>query len=342
MRRWKGTLLCLALLLSLTACGGKGEGEGGSLLGQAAGMDEEKTLLTVDGREVALWQCLYWLDRACGGLEEQYAQAGKTLDWSAAVEEGVSLKDYVKEQALGDAALYATVDNWAQLYGVELGEEQTQQIQQQWALQSQQAGGEEAWLAQLAAQGLDQSRWEALEQTGQRYALLYDAFCAGQGDLAAAEGAVEAYADQKGYVTVQAVRLPEGEDPQAAQEKAAALFSQLNGAQDLAAAFQAVAAQGESLGTLTVSPEEGTLPQAVAEAVAQLEPGQYSGVIEAEGAYWLMMRLSTDLTVPRAAYFDDMLTQAAQSAPVETEPEWADVDPEAFSTALQALRQEEA
>ena len=72
--------LALSLSLVLTACGGEGDGGGrASFLGRAAGISEEETLLTVDGRAVPGWRYLYWLAAACDQLAEEYRQLWEIL-----------------------------------------------------------------------------------------------------------------------------------------------------------------------------------------------------------------------------------------------------------------------
>ena len=120
--------LALSLSLVLTACGGEGDGGGrASFLGRAAGISEEETLLTVDGRAVPGWRYLYWLAAACDQLAEEYRAAGKELDWQAGTEQGTPAQ-WALRQALADTALYATVENWAERYGCALTESDRQQL----------------------------------------------------------------------------------------------------------------------------------------------------------------------------------------------------------------------
>ena len=75
----------------------------------------------MDGREVPAWRYLYWLTWGCDQLSEAYDEAGLTLDWSETVE-GTDLASYVRQQALDNTVLYATVENWAEQYQVEITE----------------------------------------------------------------------------------------------------------------------------------------------------------------------------------------------------------------------------
>ena len=55
----KKAMAVLLMCLCLSACAAPAETDG--ILGQASGLDEDETLLTVDSREVPSWRYLYWL-----------------------------------------------------------------------------------------------------------------------------------------------------------------------------------------------------------------------------------------------------------------------------------------
>ena len=153
MRRRHFAALGLAVLLalSLAGCGGeKAEEERTSgLYYEACGISPDAVLLTVDGREVPAWRYLYWLTWGCDQLSEAYDEAGLTLDWSETVE-GTDLAAYVRQQALDNTVLYATVENWAEQYQVEITEADQPELDSLWAKQAEEAGGEEEYLAQMA------------------------------------------------------------------------------------------------------------------------------------------------------------------------------------------------
>ena len=152
----KMRMTCLALLLCLllTACGGKEPGSQGrtSLLGEAAGLEEDAVLLTVDGREVTAWRYLYWLAWTCGQMRERYESSGTVLDWDTPVSGG-TLAQYVKDQALADTVLYAVVENLAEKAGYASSEE---------------VGAKAA----LPDMGLDEAQMAQLEDVGRMYGWL--------------------------------------------------------------------------------------------------------------------------------------------------------------------------
>src|SRR5699024_10581207 len=59
---------------------------------------------------------------------------------------------------------------------------------------------------------------------------------------------------------------------------------------------------------------DGTLPEACEEAVQALDEGQWSGVVEAEDGFYLLLRKPVDLEAVAPDYFDALLQAAADSA----------------------------
>ena len=153
MKRCIAFCLALGAALSLTACGG-GDTEGG-LLCEASGIRPDTVLLSVDGRDVSAQRYLYWLAYACDYIADYY-DSGEGIQWGDTVS-GQSLEDYAKDQALQNAALYATVETWAEDYGCTLTDEDRTAMDREWAARAAQYGGEEAYLAVLARMGLDRA-----------------------------------------------------------------------------------------------------------------------------------------------------------------------------------------
>ena len=325
--------LALALCLGLSGCALKKE-EDASLLGRAAELGEELALLTVDGREVPAWRYLYWLAFTCDQIREKYRDSGLTLDWETPVPGG-TLADYAKDQALADTALYATVENWAERYGCALSDTERAALAKTWEEQSAAHGGEEAYLKELADLGLDRLRSEELSKVGMLYAKLYG--------LCLIEGSeLDRLLDQAGGLTVDRILINAGEDREAARERAAEVFSRLNGAEDPAAAFPVLAAEGDdTAGPRTLTPGDGTLPQALEEAAEALEEGQYSGILESEEGFSILRRLASEGETLAGEAFDRLLQKAAESALVQTAPAYDRLDAAAFDKALTELRQAE-
>lgn len=339
MRR-RAMALALLLCLTLTACGGGGEdSRSQGLFQRTTGLEETEVLLTVGGREVMAWRYLYWLERCCERLQEQYRAAGLTLDWDAPLE-GVTLADYVKDQALADTALYATVENWAASAGLSLDDADRAALADSWEEQTAAHGGEEAYSQALADMGLDRQRAEELAAVGRLYAKLYRLSREEGSALAPAEEDLEAFARQQGRITVDRLLFPAGEDREAARQRAAEAFARLNTAADLAAEFQTLASGEDRLERNTFTLGDGTLPAALEEAAQALEAGQCSGILETEEGFSILLRRETDRSGLEESYFDSRLQAAAEAAEVRLTEDYRALDPAAFSAALSRARRQ--
>ena len=321
----------LVLCLSLSGCALKKEEEDATLLGRAAKLGEELALLTVDGREVPAWRYLYWLAFTCDQVREKYKDSGLTLDWEAPVTGG-TLADYAKDQALANTALYATVETFAERYGCALSDSERAALAELWAGQLEAHGGEEAYLRELADLGLDRPRAEELAEVGMLYAKLYDLCLTEGSELAELLGTPEG-------LTVDRILISAGEDREAARERAAEVFSRLNGAEDPETAFSALAAEGDDkAGPRTLLPGDGTLSQALEDAAKALEEGQYSGILESEEGFSILRRLVTEGGAQMGEAFDRLLQEAAEGALVKTTPAYDGLDAAEFDRALEELR----
>lgn len=333
------TALALLLCVTLTACGGKPDSRGqASFLGGAADMPEDAALLTVDGREVPAWRYLYWLAYTCDRVRDRYREAGTALDWSAPVTGG-TLADYAKDQALADTALYATVENWAEEYGCALTEEDRKTLETSWDEQAEAKGGVEAYLAALERMGLDKQRAQELEGVGLLYGKLYALYKEAGSALAPDQEALAAFGGESGLLTVDRILVAAGEDREAARQRAAEIFTRLNGAADQAAEFAALAAAGDDpAGPRTLRPGEDGLPDALMDAAAELAEGQCSGILESEEGLSILRRLPTDREALLDGYFDYLLQTAAENAAVKTEAAYGGLNAAAFYQALEDLR----
>lgn len=344
MRRRQFAALGLAALLafSLAGCGGKkaDEGRTSGLYYEAAGISPDAVLLTVDGREVPAWRYLYWLTWGCDQLKAAYDAAGLTLDWSETLE-GTDLADYVRQQALDNTVLYATVENWAEQYQVEITDADQPQMDSLWAKQAEEAGGEEEYLAQMADRGLERSEAEALCEDALLYRKLSQLSAESGSILAPGEGAVEAFAEEQGYLTLEWLVVPvtDEADRESCREQAASLFSQINASADPPAAFAALEeTYGTGDGARTFLPGAGVLPEAVEEAAKTLEEGQWSGILEADDGFYLLLRRPLDTAAVAADYFDSRLQQAAREAEVTTTSAFNNLEVPAFYERLTAAR----
>lgn len=297
MKRCLAILVLVCLLTS--GCGVKGEEKTESA--------EDAVLLTVDGRAVPLWRYRCWLNHACSQTEERYAAAGQSVNWDAETE-GKSLTETVKEQALADTVLYATVENQAERYGCTVSAEEV-------------PSG-----AELPLTGLNEVQERELLAVGRMYAALYELYCTEGSELAPTEEELSAFEVESGSMVLDRILISAGADREAARQRAAEVFSRLNGAEEPAAVFAALAAEGDDRFGPRRADESGW-DESLLEAARSLAAGQYSGILENDEGFFILLRQAADREELREAHFDSLLQAAAEGAEVVLEPQYEELCP---------------
>ncbi|MBR3570885.1 MAG: peptidylprolyl isomerase [Oscillibacter sp.] len=324
---WAG--LCLALCLTLCGCVAERPASAGedaapapvptSIPGRAAGIMEDETLLTVDGRGVPAWEYLYWLSLACDRARGQPAP-----DWEG-----------VREQALMNAALYKSVEALAERCGVAAGADDESAVAERWRRRCAAYGGEGGYLEEIARYGLNRERAEALFRVGLLYGKLRE-LCAEGGAFSPDAAELEKLSRESGEIVVDRILCADG-DRAAAKRRAEALFSQLNGASNQAALFSELTWEGsDHKGPRTL--KGGVFPEKLARAARELQIGQISGIIEADDGFSILRRLPPERESLLETWLRHTVEEAARAADVELSERCASLDVAAFSAALETLR----
>ena len=154
MKKLTAFALSLVLLLcALTGCAPKRSG----LFYELTGLDPSATMLTIEGREVPVEMYLYWVLYAADYIQKEFPDllsADGSINWEAETEEGITVRDYVLRDALDTAKMYVIVEKWAEDYGVTLGEDSEQAMEQELQAIAEQLGGQEAMERYLASKGI--------------------------------------------------------------------------------------------------------------------------------------------------------------------------------------------
>lgn len=322
-----GLLCCLIWFVSLCGCGVQTPDAvptptptPATLPGRAAGIMEQETLLTVDGRDIPAWEYLYWLSLACDRARGQSAAP----DWES-----------VKEQALMNTALYASVETLAERNGVQFTDADAAAVSERWRQRCEAYGGEADYLREIARYGLDRAKAETLF----RAALLYGklrTLCREGGTFSPDAAALDALAKESGAVRVDRI-LSTDWDYNAAKRRAEAFFKQLNGATDQAALFSELTWEGgdhEGPRTLT----DGTFDERLTQVAKALQIGQISGIIESSDGFSILRRLSPERDSLLETWLRRTVEETARKADVELTERYRAIDAAGFSSALEELR----
>lgn len=196
MKRWGwGVLIVLALVLA--GCGEQAAREAEGLYEQVTGIPAGQVLLTVDGREVPAWRYFYWLAYNCDYLSEARDAEGRVLNWEED-QAGQTVAQYVKQQALDTAVLYAVIGNWAESYGCADDAGDQTAIDQEWTALCSRYGGETRCLGELAWMGLDRSRADEFTRDYLRYSRLRELAATPGSALSPSEAELEAFTQETG------------------------------------------------------------------------------------------------------------------------------------------------
>ena len=90
-----------------------------------SGLTGDTVVATVGETEITADQLIYWINYSADNLLQYYSMygLGSELPWDTETEEGVTLADSVKKNALQTASLYALIPAMAQKEGLALSEE---------------------------------------------------------------------------------------------------------------------------------------------------------------------------------------------------------------------------
>ena len=346
-------IFCLALTLALGICCLGGCGKSGAsetgLYYEASGIPSDKVLLTVDGWEVTAQEYFYWLTYNCDYISSYYQNERKIVDWSGD-RNGQTLGEYAKAQARNTCALYAVIESWAQKYHLSVTEEDQKGIDAQWDAAAEQAGGEEAYLASLAGMGVDKAFARQISADYYLYSHLYELYQTEGSELHPDQADVERYAQEKGFLTVEAILLSTADaaDDAARQKKRAEadeVLEKLNASSNPQEEFSALAdtySDGKDRDRypngFTFVPGSGTMPEAFDSAAQGLEENKWSGVVETADGYYIILRRPLDMDAVSADYFDDMLQTAADNAKLQYSDEYGAIDTADFYGKLTAAR----
>lgn len=140
--------LALALLVGCSGRGGKLMADADDIAYQAADIRRDAELLTVNGVAIPAERYLFWLASSIQ-TAQQYIALDTEEDWAETMDDGLTVTQAMKADALETVKLYQVVEAKAEELGVTLTAQQQEEMDKQLQQVIEQMGGEEEFQAHL-------------------------------------------------------------------------------------------------------------------------------------------------------------------------------------------------
>ena len=280
---------------------------------EVTGIHPDAVLMRINGEDISAEEYLYWLAYDC----EYLTSYVPNLDFSAEVSNGMTYGSYAKADAVETVKLYALLRQWAKQYNVSLTEEDEARLQQQRQQYVTYYGGEEGYQQQLQLLGISEDTFDSINRMYLLYARIHDLYTADGSAMHPTQEAIDAFAQEKGYVTVKLLYWPAsgGENSQAQAEDFAA---RLATAEDKDALYAEMAQQlGIEAGDTGRTFSAETLGDTLSAAFSALEPGQVSDVIATDEGWYVAIGQTLDEGSVLDEMFTENVTQARSELTVE-------------------------
>ena len=345
-----------------------------------SGMTGDTVVATAGETEITADQLIYWINYSADNLMQYYSMygMGTELPWDSEAEEGVTLSDSVKKNALQTAALYALIPAMAQKEGLTLSEDYKADFQATLDGLTQELGSEKLveqylWYyplsRQLYAQLCDSEEYNSLimnkhfgegtegyptdaeviqylEQDEQCYffkhILLTVEETTTEGSASTSATTTSNRDAQKALAESLHKQLTESDDPMKLFDQLMKEYSQDTGLAAYPNGYLGSAKDNSSVASNMVT--------VVEEACLSLENGQFSGVLEnTEGyhGFHIVLRLpvegNVDLAENRELYIANQMTklqdQWLEENQLTTTAAFDKLDPAVICQAVSVLRE---
>lgn len=317
-----------ALLLLLSVCAGCGNNETPDSSGSSdtpangetdapkgvyydlTGIDPQETVLEYGGNTAPAELYFYWLSSACSDLEyyigmynAYYGMYGDVVDeegniiWDANLD-GATPAQAAISSADSNVLSYLVLENMAAENNVTLTGEDRAEMEAALAQQIAQAGGEEGFQEQLALMGVSRETFDRLAAGGHLLTHLEELAADPSSAFYEAPSQEDnAYVDHilLGFTDPDTGENLSEEEIAAKRAQAEDFLEQLRAAEDVEALFNRLVEEyGEDPGRAAetgylVNPETSFVPEFL-EATFALKPGEFSGIVESDYGYHILLR----------------------------------------------------
>lgn len=372
--------LVLALLTALTAlsgCGQKNSGSGSvssSGSGTSApgpmdlsqitdpylavsGLAGDEVVVKVGTAEISAGEYLYWLNRAIESYLSQFGGQITTLPWETEISEGVTMGQYMLDQALDAAVLHCTLREMARQEGITPDPAIASGLETEYTDMLLQLEGREDQLTHVFwASMLSKELLTALNENSDLYDQLQELHFGENSGHYPTDAEVMAYLEETGQYRAKHILLSTVDDNRQpldeatiAQKKAAAddLLAQLRAAEDPIALFDQLMKEHSEDPGLATNPNgyttsKGAMVAPFENAALALNNGEISDVVESDFGYHIILRLPMNPDEFRdrcvSYLFQKLEEQTEQQLGVETTAAYGKLDVGDFWEKLQSLQ----
>ncbi len=320
------------------------------MMGSESGITSETVMLTVNGDEITAGDIFFWL--AQGAAETaSYSEAlgAEEVDWTSEAGEGVTLSDYVKNNAKDQAVLYNIVAAKAQEYGYEFTGEDKAAYEEELATAVEDLGGDAEYQNWLKCNCLTPAGMEKLSSVGVLFSHMQEGLFKDGGEFAPEAEDLTAYAAEQDFLRAKHILFltqdmttgtPLSEEEiKAKRATAEDLLAQLKAIQDpeeLESTFDTMMNENSEDTGLADNPEgytflTGQMVPEFEEATRALEIGQVSDIVESDYGFHIILRLDpTQSDSLRAQWaeqkLNDMVDQWVNEAEIEETEAFTNLD----------------
>lgn len=326
---------------------------------EATGVSPDAIVASVEGNTATADLAAYYIIYNASYLDSFMSYYGMTLDWTAEVEDGVTMNDYVLRDARDAVCQHLVLENLAAHYGAGLTEAQESELADTESAYIEQYGSEEAYEAEIAKLGITRATYDRVMRANYLYSNLYDLYLTEGSALYVSDAELASYAAELGYISADHILLltkdmTTGEalsDDVIAEKKAQAesLLAQLNAytGDDLVSYFRELADEySEDSGRASYPTgytfTEGQMVTEFNDAAYALAEGAVSEIVESSYGYHIILRLPLDEAAAadtvRADYFDSAIQTASSAAEPSVSDAFDKLSPQALYEGVQAAQ----
>ncbi len=298
-------------ILAAPASDGASDGSG-TKAELPAVVDSSTVMFKVNGADVTAGDVFFWLARSVDETVSYSAMLGQdaeSMDWSAEIGDGMTMSDYVKNDAKQRAILYSLVASKAAELGYEVTKQDKADYVEELEASVEELGGREAYEKWLKGSCITEEGMEKLSSVGVLYDHMSEGLFREGGEYEITTEELTQYAEENDMLCAKHIllltqdmetgeALPE-EEAAAKKEKAEDILAQLRLIEDpaeLESTFDTLMQEDSEDTGLEEYPDgyvftAGQMVPEFEEATRALEPGTVSELVESSYGYHIILRL---------------------------------------------------